>query len=85
MVLLLLQSLSSWLQLRVITAHWELTREIERYCDDVENAILTARAAGNDALADRLLQRFTRASGIVVPAIGNAAPPTGSDVPSGGR
>ena len=85
MVLLLLQSFSSWLQLRVITAHWELTREIETYCDETENAILTARATGNDAVADRLLQRFERASGIVVPALGSPAPPTGPDVPSGGR
>jgi len=85
MLLLLLQSLSSWLQLRVITAHWELTREIERYCDETENAILAARAGGNDALADRLRDRFTRAAGIALPALGGAASATGTDVPSGGR
>ena len=85
MVLLLLQSLSNWLQLRVITAHWELTREIERYCDETENAILSARAAGNDALADRLRDRFTRAAGIALPALGSAASPTGADIPSAGR
>lgn len=84
MVLLLLQSLSSWLQLRVITAHWQLTREIERYCDETENAILTARATGNDALADRLRQRFVRASGISLPAVGGAPPATKPDVPSAG-
>jgi len=85
MVLLLLQSLISWLQLRIITAHWELTREIERYCDETENAILTARAAGNDALADRLRQRFTRAAGIALPALGGSASATGADVSSAGR
>jgi predicted ATPase len=85
MVLLLLQSLSSWLQLRAISAHWELTREIETYCDETENAILTARAARNDALADRLRDRFTRAAGITLPAIGRPAPSTGADVPSNGR
>jgi len=85
MVLLLLQSLSSWLQLRVITAHWQLTREIERYCDETENAILTARAAGDDALADRLRDRFTRAAGIALPAIGGAPFATGADVSSNGR
>ena len=85
MFLLLLQSLSSWLQLRVISAHWELTQEIERYCDETENAILTARAAGNDALADRLRSRFERAAGIALPAVGSTAPPTGADVPSNGR
>jgi predicted ATPase len=80
MALLLLQSLSSWFQLRVITAHWNLTRQIETYCDETENAILTARAAGNDALADRLRDRFERASGIALPALGSPAPPTGADV-----
>jgi hypothetical protein len=85
MVLLLLQLLSSWLQLRVIAAHWHLTREIERYCDETENAILTARSVGNDALADRLRQRFVRASGIALPAVGSAPPATGADVPSAGR
>jgi hypothetical protein len=85
MVLLLLQSLSKWLELRVIAAHWALTREIERYCDETENAILTARAAGHDAVADRLLQRFERASGIALPAVGGAPPTAGADVPSAGR
>jgi hypothetical protein len=85
MVLLLLQSLSSWLQLRVITAHWELTREIETYCDETENAILTARAAGNDALADRLRDRFARAAGIALPAVGSAPPATKPDVSGAGR
>ena len=85
MVLLLLQSLSSWLQLRVIYAHWDLTRRIETYCDETENAILAARAAGNDALADRLRSRFERASGIALPALGGSASATGADVPSGER
>lgn len=82
MFLLLLQAFSSWLQLRVISAHWQLTREIEQYCDATENAILEARSAGNDALADRLLQRFTRASGIAIPPIGSAAPTARTDIPS---
>ena len=85
MALLLLQSLSSWLQLRVIHAHWELTREIERYCDETENAILTARNAGNDALADRLRARFERASGIALPSLGSSASANRPDVSSGGR
>ena len=85
MVLLLLQSLSSWLQLRVITAHWELTQEIERYCDATENAILAARADGNDALADRLRDRFARAAGIALPALGSPASATKADVSGAGR
>ena len=82
MLLLLLQAFSSWLQLRVISAHWELTREIEQYCDATENAILAARNAGSDVLADRLLQRFARASGIVIPPIRSTAPGQGPDIPS---
>jgi len=62
-----------------------MTREIETYCDETENAILTARAAGNDALADRLRQRFTRAAGIALPAVGGVASTTGADVSSAGR
>ena len=82
MLLLLLQALNSWLQLRVVSAHWELTREIEQYCDATENAILEARSVGNDALADRLLQRFARASNIVIPPIGSVAPTTRAGIPS---
>jgi len=76
---LLLQTLNLWLQLRVIGAHWALTREIEAYCDATENAILAARSAGNDALADRLRERFERASG-VMSISGSFAPPTDGNV-----
>lgn len=79
MLIPLLQALSSWLQLRLISARWELTREIERYCDETENAILAARNAGNDALADRLRERFERASG-VMPISGSSAPSTDGNV-----
>ena len=79
MLIPLLQALSSWLQLRLISARWELTREIERYCDDTENAILAARAAGNDALADRLRERFERASG-VMSLSGSFTPPTDGNI-----
>lgn len=85
MFLLLLQALSSWLQLRVISAHWEMTRNIEAYCDETENAILAARATGDDARADRLLQRFTRAAGLALPAIGSPAPTAGPDVSGAGH
>jgi len=81
-LLLLLQALNSWLQLRVVSAHWELTREIEKYCDATENAILEARSVGNDALADRLRERFARASSIVVPTAGSVASTAGANIPS---
>jgi len=85
MLLLLLQSLSSWLQLKVIRAHWELSRDIESYCELMENGILAARQRGDDALADRMRARLARASGIIVPAIGDSTPSKGPDVPSAGR
>jgi len=69
----------------VVSAHWELTREIEKYCDEIENAILEARNAGNDALADRLRSRFARASGIAIPSIGSSAPVQGANVSSAGK
>ena len=81
-MVLLLQTLNLWLQLRVLGAHWALSREIEAYCDATENAILAARNAGSDALADRLRERFLRASGIALPAAGSVAPPSGGDIPS---
>jgi hypothetical protein len=62
----LLQILRLWLEIRAKRASWELERDIANYCDDVENQILAARAAGNDAMADRLRERFTRSSKILV-------------------
>ncbi len=62
----LLQILRLWLEIRAKRASWELERDIANYCDDVENQILAARAAGNDAMADRLRERFVRSSKILV-------------------
>lgn len=62
-----------------------MTRNIETYCDETENAILAARATGDDARADRLRERFTRAAGLALPAIGCAAPPAGPNVSSAGH
>ena len=62
-----------------------MTRNIETYCDEIENAILEARAAGDDARADRLRQRFTRAAGLALPALGSPPPATKSDVSGAGR
>ena len=85
MLLLILQSLSKWLEIKAVRAHWELTREIENYCDATENAILEARANGNDAFADRLRSRLARSAGIAVPVIGNSASRTRADVPVAGK
>ena len=62
----LLQILRLWLEIRAKRASWELERDIANYCDDIENQIIKARANGNDALGDRLRERFTRSSKILV-------------------
>ena len=66
MIPTLLQILRLWLEIRAKRASWELERDIAKYCDDIENQILEARASGNDAVADRLRERFTRSSKILV-------------------
>ena len=62
----LLQILRLWLEIKAKRASWELERDIAKHCDEIENQILEARAAGNDALADRLRERFTRSSKVLV-------------------
>jgi len=62
----LLQIVRLWLEIKAKRASWELERDIANYCDDIENQILAARAAGNDAVADRLRERFMRSSKILV-------------------
>jgi len=85
MLLALIQSLKLWLELKNVTAHWELTKDIENYCDKYENEILRARSDGNDALADRMRARFARASGIAIPSIGNSTLVQGANVSSAGK
>jgi hypothetical protein len=62
----LLQILRLWLEIKAKRASWELERDIAKHCDDIEAQIIAARAAGNDALADRLRERFTRSSKVLV-------------------
>lgn len=82
LLLLLLQTASSFLQIKLIRAHWELSRDIESYCELMENGILAARQRGDDAAADRMRARLARASGIVVPAIRNTTFTGGADIQS---
>ena len=72
MLLTLLQILKSWLEIKAKRASWELERDIANYCDDIENQILKARADGNDAVADRLRERFARSSAVLVSAERNS-------------
>ena len=85
MLLLILQSLSKWLEIKAVRAHWDLTREIENYCDATENSMLDARNGGNDARADRLRARLARSSGLAVPSLGDPETHTRADVPSAGK
>ncbi len=62
----LLQILRLWLEIKAKRASWELERDIAKYCDDIENQIIEARASGRDAVADRLRERFARSSKILV-------------------
>ena len=66
MIPTLLQILRLWLEIRAKRASWELERDIANYCDDIENQIIEARANGNDAIADRLRERFTRSSKVLI-------------------
>lgn len=61
----LLQILRLWLEIKAKRASWELERDIAKYCDDIEAQILEARAAGHDALADRLRHQFMRSSKVL--------------------
>jgi len=49
-----------------VRAKWELERDIENYCDGVQNEILKARAAGDDIRADILHERLLSSSGLSV-------------------
>lgn len=66
LLLSLLSILKDWLHIESIRASWQLERDIESYCDNVEDQIARARADGDDALADRLRERLVRSSGILV-------------------
>jgi hypothetical protein len=66
LILSLLKSLEAFLSIKSVRAKWELERDIARYCDEVQNDILKARSAGDDARADILHQRFLSSSGLSI-------------------
>jgi len=74
LLLSLLKSLEAFLNIKSVRAKWELERDIENYCDEVQNQILRARSAGDDARADILHQRLLSSSGLSVSAQRNIAP-----------
>ena len=85
MLLLILQSLSKWLEIKAVRAHWDLTKDIEAYCDHYEDEIIRARNDGNDAAADRMRARLSRTAGIAIPSIGSVATDARAIVPSAGK
>ena len=77
LVLSLLKILESYLSIRATRARWDLERDIERHCDDLEDQIEKARRAGTvagDQLADKLHDRLLRSSGIEVSQRRDPAP-----------
>jgi len=82
LILSLLKSLEAFLSVKSVRAKWELERDIENYCDDVQNQIFKARAVGDDARADVLHQRLLSSSGISVASQRNIEAVTGPSVHS---
>ena len=80
---LLLQILSDWLKLRVYRERWTLQNDVAKYVDEIEDEIKRARNAGDDELADRLLQRLSAATANPIPRTGwDSSTLSGSNVPS---
>lgn len=85
LLLSILRLLESYLSIRATRAKWELERDIETYCDNVQNQILKARAAGDDARADILHQRLLSSSGLSVSAQRDIEAVPGADLHSSGK
>jgi hypothetical protein len=68
LLLSLLKLLEGYYSLKNLRARWELERDIQDYCDDIQNQILKARAIGDDARADVLHERFLSSSGLAIPS-----------------
>lgn len=85
LLLSLLKSLEAFLNIKSVRAKWELERDIANYCDDVQNQILKARSAGDDARADLLHQRLLSSSGLSVSSQRNIEAVPGADVHGSGK
>ena len=66
LLLSLLRTVEAYFGIKAVRAKWELERDIENYCDGVQNEILKARAAGDDIRADILHERLLSSSGLSV-------------------
>lgn len=85
LLLSLLKSLEAFLNIKSVRAKWELERDIANYCDDVQNQILKARSAGDDARADLLHQRLLSSSGLSVSSQRDIEAVPGTDVHGSGK
>lgn len=81
----LIRALEHWLSIAAIRAKWQLERDIEFYCQSCEDEIRKARAAGDDARADRVRHQLLRSSGIALPKQPDFAASAGGDTPSDKR
>lgn len=81
----LIRALEHWLSIAAIRARWELERDIEYYVQVCEEDIRRARAAGDDARADRVRHKLLRSSGIILPRQPDFAASARADTPSGDR
>ena len=82
LLLSILKCLEAFLHIKSVRAKWELERDIENYCDAVQNQILETRAAGDDARADILHQRLLSSSGLSVAPQRDIETASGTDVRS---
>jgi hypothetical protein len=85
LLLSILKCLEAFLSIKATRAKWELERDIENYCDAVQNQILEARSAGDDARADILHQRLLSSSGLSVSSQRDIEAKGGTDVHSDGK
>lgn len=85
LILSILKSLEAFLSIKSVRAKWELERDIENHCDDVQNQILKSRASGDDARADILRERLLSSSGLSVSAQRSIEAIPGADVHSSGK
>ena len=81
----LIRALEHWLFIQAFRARWELERDIEYHVQRCEDEIRRARAAGDDARADRVRHQLLRSSGIILPRQPDPAASTGADAPSDKR
>jgi hypothetical protein len=85
LLLSILKCLEAFLHIKSVRAKWELERDIESYCDAVQNEILKARSSGDDARADILHGRLLSSSGLSVAPQRDTETESGTELHSSGK